>query len=75
MCISCHKSFVCEDSRMNKQMDPWVKIHTIFRNDDKSIVKSCTPYILESTDLRKIEILGSEKHMAETLGDLTDLWK
>lgn len=48
-------------------------MHTIFRNGDKSIVKSCTPYILESTDLRKIEILGSEKHMAETLGDLTDL--
>lgn len=52
MCTSCHKSFVCKAPRMNEEMRPWVRIHTVFSNDDKSTVKFCTVVILESTGLK-----------------------
>lgn len=52
MCALCHKSFVCEDPRKNGEMDPCVRIHTVFSNNDKPIVKSCTAVVLESTGLK-----------------------
>lgn len=44
----CHKSFVCEDPRVNAYMDPGIKRHMLFRNKNKPIVKPYTAAILES---------------------------
>ena len=72
----------CENPRMNDYMGPWIKSHTIFRNNDKSVVQSYTTGIIESTGLRKmkwgeqkstwirrwgIQLIGNNKNLQASL--------